>query len=219
MQECLKMLGVTWLPISSECFLTIAGRFGRCLVHKENEPFRSNWVYFYVFFPRAFERRVLYKNEVRHISYIFTSSHLTSAYLTSSYLTPALLTSSLCLSLSLCLSVSLSLFLSFSLSLYLSLSLSLHPLYLLFFSLLFFSPSPCLSYFSHIFSFLKRGLVPTSHNTQTFGTKWWSGVNCDYHVFANSCKNVIFLLSHNVSQKIRVERQKLAQHVCIKGFL
>ena len=215
MQECLKMLGVTWLPISSECFLTIAGRFGRCLVHKENEPFRSNWVYFYVFFPRAFERRVLYKNEVRHISYIFTSSHLTSAYLTSSYLTPALLTSSLCLSLSLSLCLSFSL----SLSLSISLSLSLHPLYLLFFSLLFFSPSPCLSYFSHIFSFLKRGLVPTSHNTQTFGTKWWSGVNCDYHVFANSCKNVIFLLSHNVSQKIRVERQKLAQHVCIKGFL
>ena len=161
MQECLKMLGVTWLPISSECFLTIAGRFGRCLVHKENEPFRSNWVSFYVFFPRAFERRVLYKNEMRYISYIFTSSHLTSyictsAYLTSSYLTPALLTSSLCLSvsLSLCLSVSLSLCLSLSLFLLsLSLSLHLHPLYLLFFYLLFFSPSPCLSYFL----FLKAG--------------------------------------------------------------
>ena len=129
MQECLKMLGVTWLPISSERFLTIAGRFGRCLVHKENEPFRSNWVYFYVFFPRAFERRVLYKNEVRHISYIFTSSHLTSAHLHILHLHTLhlhflhLLSVSLCLSLSLSLSLSLCLCVSVSLCLCVSVSL------------------------------------------------------------------------------------------------
>ena len=202
-----RMLKDAWSDLVANflCFLTIAGRFGRGLVQKENEPFGSRTARFRSIGPifTSFSQECLSAGVFTKMRWgiYFTSSHLHILHL------------HICISYIFTAYTSTSYIFSLSLSLFLrSLSLSISPSSLSPFSLSFsFPPLPV----SHIFSFLRRELVPTSHNTQTFRTAWWSGVNCDYHLFANSCKIVIFLLSHDVSQKIGTTC--VDEGVCVKA--